>query len=110
MNNRARQKALAMVLSDKLVHGKMLAIEDLVVPEGKTKSLTALLKKLPLTGRKTLVVSPPENKDVALAARNVRGISTIPVNALNVIDLLNADQVLLTVPAVASMTKLFTRA
>ena len=82
----------------------------MLIEEGKTKTLTSLLKKLPLTGRKTLVVSEPENKSVALAARNVRGVETLPVNALNVVDLLRVDQVILTVPAVHLITSLFKRA
>ncbi len=109
MNKRARQKALAMVLSDKVAHGKVIAIEQLALEQGKTKSLTSLLKKLPLTGRKTLVVSEPENKGVALASRNVRGVQSIPANALNVVDLLSVDQVIFTVPAVSLITNLFKR-
>ncbi len=110
MNKQARQKALAMVLSDKVANGKLVAIEGILIEEGKTKTLTNLLKKLPLTGRKTLVVSEPENKSVALAARNVRGVETLPANALNVVDLLRVDQVILTVPAVHLITSLFKRA
>lgn len=109
MNKRARQKALAMVLSDKVAQGKMIAIEGLTLEEGKTKSLMVLLKKLPLTGRKTLVVSEPENKGVALAARNVKGVETLPANALNVVDLLKVDQVVLTVPSVHVIMNLFKR-
>ncbi|MBI4437868.1 50S ribosomal protein L4 [Candidatus Uhrbacteria bacterium] len=109
MNKRARQKALAMVLSDKVANGRVVAIEQLTLTEGKTKSLMSLLKKLPLTGRKTLVVSEPDNKSVARAARNLRGVETIPANALNVVDLLRVDQIVVTVPAVAVMTHLFKR-
>lgn len=110
MNKRARQKALAMVLSDKVANGKMIAIETPVLEDGKTKTLTRLLKKLPLTGGKTLVVSEPENKGVALASRNVRGVQSIPANALNVVDLLSVDRVILTVPAIALISSLFKRA
>lgn len=109
MNKQARQKALAMVLSDKVANGKLMAIEGMLIEEGKTKALTGLLKKLPISGRKTLVVSEPENKSIALAARNVRGVETLPANALNVVDLLSVDQVILTIPAVNLISSLFKR-
>lgn len=110
MNKRARRTALAMVLSDKLAHGQLVAVDALTVEDGKTKSLAAALKKLPLKGRKTLLITEPSNKAVARAAKNVRGVETLPANALNIIDLLRFDQVVLTVPALDVITLLYKRA
>jgi large subunit ribosomal protein L4 len=110
MNKQARRKALAMVLSDKLAHGTFLAIEDLLVEDGKTKSLMSILKKLPLSQKKVLVIAEPENKAVAQAARNARRIETLPAHCLNVVDLLRFDQIVMTVPAIALIQKLYKRA
>src|SRR3989344_3231877 len=47
LNRKVRRKALAMVLSDKVVQEKLLAIDSLEMKEGKTKQIATLLKKLP---------------------------------------------------------------
>src|SRR3989338_10491140 len=39
MNRKARRKALAMVLTDKLISARLVAVDDLGVEEGKTKQL-----------------------------------------------------------------------
>ncbi len=109
MNKRARRSAIAMALSDKVANGRLVALETLTIDDGKTKALTAVLKKLPLAGKKTLIITEPVNKGVARAAKNVRGVETIPANALNVIDLLRFDQVVMTVPALEVIKTLYKR-
>lgn len=100
MNRKARRKALAMVLTDKLVSERLVALETLSFNEVKTKALSDVLKKLPVDGKKTLIVTAPENKNVSLAAKNISLVDTLPANALNVIDLLRFDYLLVTKDAV----------
>ena len=57
MNRKARRKALAMVLTDKLISERFIAVDDLGVEEGKTRQLVKTLAYLPLTGKKTLIVT-----------------------------------------------------
>lgn len=108
MNKQARRKALAMVLSDKLASEKFIAVEHLN-GEGKTKELAYTLGRLPTAGKKTLIVTTPENKLVSRAARNIPHISTLPANALNIVDLLSFEYVLMTEPAVAMVTQMYNR-
>jgi large subunit ribosomal protein L4 len=96
MNKKARQKALAMVLTDKLASERLVALESLSFDEVKTKVLVDVLKKLPVNGKKTLIVTTPENKSASLAAKNIPLVDTLPANALNVIDLLRFDYLLIT--------------
>ncbi len=108
INKQARRKALAMVLSDKVAHERLIAVEDLTV-EGKTRELAQMLSRLPGSGKKTLVVTIPQNKLVNRAARNLPAVSTLPAHALNVVDLLRFDYVLMTQGAVAMVTQLYKR-
>ncbi|KKW33504.1 MAG: 50S ribosomal protein L4 [Candidatus Uhrbacteria bacterium GW2011_GWA2_52_8d] len=108
MNRQARRKALAMVLSDKVANDRFVAVEHLN-GEGKTKELVHTLKGLPTAGKKTLIVTTPENKLVSRAARNIPEISTIPANALNIVDLLRFEYVLITQSAVAMVTQMYKR-
>ena len=110
MNRKARRKALAMVLSDKVANNAFVAVDSLVLGEAKTKSVASMLKNLPLVGKKTLVVLEPSNTVVVRATRNLPRVSTISANSLNVVDLLANDCVLASKEAVDVLTKTFKRA
>lgn len=109
MNRLARRKALAMVLSDKVANERFVAVDQLALEAGKTKELVSTLTKLPTNGKKTLIVTTPENKLVSRAARNLPDTRSIPVNALNIVDLLKCEYVLMTEPAIAMLTQLHKR-
>lgn len=107
MNQKARRKAISMVLSDKVVNDRFFAIEDLTIDEGKTKNLLNVLKNLSLAEKKVLIVDLPTNKLISRAAKNVQSISTTPVNALNMVDLLKGDYVLMSQKAIESLSEIF---
>lgn len=109
MNDKARRKALAMVLTDKVTHERLIAVDQLPIEDGKTQQLIKVLSLLPASGKKTLIVTTPENKLVSRAARNAQGISTIPANTLNIVDLLRFDYILMTEAAVTMVTDIYKR-
>lgn len=109
MNKSARRTALAMVLSDKVASGSLIVLEALAIEDGKTRSLSTVLRKLPLKAKNTLVITEPANKGVARAAKNARGVETLPANCLNVVDLLRFDQVVITLPALDVIMALYKR-
>lgn len=110
INKQTRRKALAMVLTDKVKDGKFIVVEQLQVPEGKTKTLAQLLSKLPIAGKKTLILVEPENRDVSKAARNITNITTLPINTLNVVELLKKPNVLISREGVDILARLYKRA
>ena len=105
INRKARQKALAMVLTDKVSNDRFIAVEDLKIDDAKTKNLAAVLKKLPVAEKKTLIVLAPENVSTARAAKNIQGISTIPVHSINIVELLAHPYVLISKDAVEILIK-----
>lgn len=109
MNKKARRKALAMVLTDKVIHGNLIAVEQLKAEEGKTKHLSALLSHLPFAGKKTLILVEPENRDISTAARNIPNVETLPIHALNVVDLLKKPHVLISKDGIDILTQLYKR-
>ncbi len=109
LNKTAKRKALAMVLTDKVLSDKFVALETLVLPEAKTKSMSAMLKLLPSAGRKTLIVLEPSNKEAARAARNLPKISTLSARSLNIGDLLSHEFVVASKEAIECVTKTFKR-
>ena len=109
MNKKARRKALAMVLTDKVTSERLTAIDALTAENGKTKALATTLGKLPVAGKKTLIVLQPENKEVSRAANNIPRVETLPVNALNIVDLLRFEHVLVSKAALESLTEVYKR-
>src|SRR5690606_27625042 len=105
-----RRKALAMVLSDKVAENRLVAVETLGTTEGKTKTLAALLAKLPEAKMSTLVVLEPKNALAVRAARNLQNVATIPADSLNVVDLLSYDRVVASRDAIEVITKTYKRA
>ncbi len=110
INKRAKRKALAMILSEKVATDRFVAVDALSLKDGKTKELVSILKNLPISKKKTLIILPPAQKDVAIAAQNLKGIKTMPANTLNVVDLLKNDVILISKEAIEMVTQIYTRA
>lgn len=77
-----RQKALAVILTAKLNQKSIIAIDNLDKLEPKTKKLNLLFQKLPLSGRKLLVLNA-KSQNVKLAARNLKECQYVSVESLN---------------------------
>ncbi len=107
INKQAKRKALAMVLSDKVANGKLVAVDSIELPEAKTKQVAAMIGKLPVSGKKTLVVLEPKNTSVARAARNLPKVETMPVNAINIVELLRHETVVFSKEAIEMLTKTY---
>jgi large subunit ribosomal protein L4 len=100
------RKALFSALSSKVQEGKLVVLEDLEVPEPKTKTMVNLLGRLGLKGKILLVVSQiQENLD--RAARNLPLVKMLEVRQLNVYDLLLADTVVITRRDVARLVEVW---
>lgn len=108
INRVERRKALAMVLSDRALNGKLLAVDSLVFPEIKTKMVAALLKKLQVT-RKVLMVVEPENKIIQKAVRNIVNVTPISAKSLNVVDVLANDTIVASRAAIETLEKSYVK-
>ena len=93
VNKKVRALALRMALSSRVADGLMV-VKGIEIAEAKTKLFAGVAKNLGLT--KALVVAAPEengvNPTLALAARNLPGITLVTPDAVNVYDVLNCKQ------------------
>lgn len=93
VNKKVRALALRMALSSRVTDGLMV-VKGIELAEAKTKLFAGVAKNLGLT--KALVVASPEengvNPTLALAARNIPGITLVTPDAVNVYDVLNCKQ------------------
>lgn len=107
MNRQARRKALAMTLTDKVAHDHFIAVESLTMAEAKTKFAAAMLAKMPMAGKKTLIVCEPDNKIITRLTRNIPNVKAISAKSVNVVDVLSYDYILASTDAVRAMESTF---
>jgi len=105
LNKKVKKLALQMVLADKLNHDRLILIKDLALTEGKTKLLASIIKKLPVTGKSTLIALDVKDEKIFLAARNLAKVNINGVANLNIVDVLKNEYFLLPVSAVEKLVK-----
>ncbi len=95
---RMKRQALRCVLSDKARQDRLFCLDSTSTIDGKTKSMSQLLENLSVAGS-ALMVTIGTDRDVVLAASNIKKIWTLPANQLNAQELLARDTVIMTVEA-----------
>ena len=60
-----------------------------------------------LEAKKTLIVTAESNEVVYKSARNIEGVSIIPVNNINVYDLLKYEKLIITKDAVSKIEEVY---
>ena len=90
---KVRHAALRSAVALKVQEGLFKVVDHLDIPEPKTKQVAALLSDLGITTR-TLILRSGENANLLLAARNLPHVKVLPVEGLNVYDLLYYDYVI----------------
>ena len=95
---RMKRLALRCVLSDKARHDRLVCLDSTDTIDGKTKSMAQLLANLSVSGS-ALVVTMGSDRDVVMAAHNLKKVWTLPVHQLNALELLSKDMVIMTVEA-----------
>lgn len=106
MNRKARQKALFMVLSDKVAHDAFVVLESFTPSAVKTKAFAALLTALPLK-RTTLYVTSASNPSLVRMARNLKNVQVVTPNSLSVADVLRVGSVVFEKDAVPAFEQVY---
>lgn len=105
--------ALRSALSAKLRDGELKVVQSLEFNDHKTKTVAAALKTLE-ANRKVLLVDvlvkngegPGElDRKLVLGSRNIEGVKLVPTRDVNVYDLLNHQQVVLTEAAARKLSE-----
>lgn len=78
-------------------------MDDLNFNAPKTKEYISVLNNLSLSDKKTLVVVEGINNNVYLSSRNVQNTKVVIASDINTYDVLNADNLILTVGALAKI-------
>ncbi|MGK2849657.1 MAG: 50S ribosomal protein L4 [Candidatus Limnocylindrales bacterium] len=101
-----KRLALRGALTAKLADEQIKVIDGFGLEAIKTRELAGVLRALQADGR-VLVVAPGRDQLLELSARNLPTVEVILADSLNVVDLLNADLVLIEQSALARIEAVY---
>lgn len=97
-----RRLGMRCALSAKAQNGKLIVVDELKLPEVKTKELLAKMNKMGL--QSALFVGGAElDNNFNLAARNIVNVDVLPQQGANVYDILRRDTLVLTKEAAENL-------
>ena len=106
MNKKEKAGAIKSALTTRVNEEKFFVLDSLKFDEIKTKKMVAVLDALKVN-KALVVLDGEDNANVAVSARNIEGVRTIPVNAINVYDIMKYETVILTKSAVAKIEEVY---
>ncbi len=86
-----RRLAIRSALSDKVANSQLVVLQNLTLEGPRTKDMLALLERLPLSGKKVLMMLPRRDENVILSTRNIPTAKVQHVSSINVVELLKHD-------------------
>ena len=100
-----RKVAMLSALTSKVQNDEMVVLDELTFEAPKTKEVVNMLSAF--EAKKTLIITAEANENVYKSARNIQGVSVLPVNNINVYDLLNNTKVIITKDAVSKIEEVY---
>ena len=90
LNKKVRRLAIKSALSDKLLAGSIIVLDELTLETYKTKVVADCLKAIG-AAKKTLIVLADNNPFAVKSIANIEGAKAAQVNTINAYDVINAD-------------------
>ena len=100
-----KRLALKSALSTKVAGNEIIVLENLNIEAPKTKTIVEMLKKF--DAKKTLIVVPESNEVIYKSVRNIEGAQVLPVNNLNVYDILKYEKLIITKDAAQKVEEVY---
>jgi len=109
INQKMKQKALCMAFSDKVLASTLVVVDQLNFKEYKTKQFNALLTVLEKNvlkneRRNILIIDDARSETTKYSGRNLAGVKIINLENINLLDVLNYKNLLLTEKAAQSLS------
>ena len=106
LNKKVRALGLRFAISSKVKTSELIILDKAEMKAGKTKDVKALFEKLGLVNA-LIIDGATVNEAFAKAARNVHNIDVLPVQGINVYDILRRKNLVLTKAAVEALEARF---
>ncbi|KIO64587.1 50S ribosomal protein L4 [Caldifermentibacillus hisashii] len=92
---KVRRLALKSALSTKVQENNIVILDQLTFEAPKTKEFVTVLKNLSVD-TKALIVTGDTNENAVLSARNIPGVKVVSSNAVNVLDIIGHEKLIMT--------------
>ena len=106
LNKKVKRLALKSALSDKVLTGDMIVLDELKTETYKTKVVADCLKAIG-AGKKTLIVLEDNNAFAVKSIANSAGAKSAQVGTINTYDIINADTLVVVKNAVAKLEEVY---
>jgi large subunit ribosomal protein L4 len=101
VSKKVRRSALRMALSDKFGEEKLIIVDALSIPDGKTKTFAGVMKNFDV--RKALIVTSEMEEGLDRSSRNVPWVKVMKAEGLNVYDILTHDHLMIDKSAIGKL-------
>lgn len=109
MNKKERRLALKSALTYKVMDEELIVVDSLEFKTSKTKEMVDVLNSFDVRNNKVLVVVSQLDENICLAARNLANVKVIDYTEVNTLDVVNADNMLITKDALDRLEEVLDR-
>ena len=106
LNKKVRRLALKSALSDKVLSGNLIVLDELKLEGFKTKVVADCLAAIG-AGKKTLIVLENNDAFAVKSIANIKGAKSAQINTINTYDIINADTLVIVKGAVAKLEEVY---
>lgn len=101
-----RRVAMTSVLTSKIKEESMIVLDNITFDAPKTKKIIEVLDNLKID-KKTLLITENVERSVYRSSTNLKDLKVIPVNNINVYDLLKYEKLVMTQGAVKKLEEVY---
>ena len=107
INKKIQRQVILMALSDKAADNHLIIVDNFNLAAEKTKEFAKFLNSLPIKNQKCLLVYQPSEMKIHRVAKNIASVTTVPVQNINLRQILNADYILMSQGTLKELEKNF---
>lgn len=109
LNKKVKDLARKSALTYKAKDNAIAILEDFTFGSPKTKQYIDMLSAISLSGKKTLLILPDNNKNVVLSGRNIRKAKITTADQINTYDVMNADSIIFVESSISKVENLLNK-
>ncbi|MEE1245043.1 MAG: 50S ribosomal protein L4 [Acutalibacteraceae bacterium] len=106
LNKKVKRLALKSALSDKVIGGNLIVLDELKLDTYKTKVVADCLNAIG-AGKKALIVLENNDAFAVKSIANIKGAKSAQINTINTYDVINADTLVIVKGAVAKLEEVY---
>ena len=106
VNRKLRRLAMLSMLSSKAQENELIVMDEIKFEEPKTKEMVKMLENIKAE-KKALIVTAEKDENIVKSAANIPGIRTALVGTMNVYEIINHTNLILTKAAVEKIEEVY---